>query len=666
MKTLQQGNHPISEPTEGSSATAPFITFYSFKGGVGRSMALINTASILAGTRGFRVLVIDLDLEAPGLSYLNTDAPDAPTSTERPATPPHIGFVDLITDAKTRGEGADLFCLKPGELADRYTRRVCIPSSNSRFSDGTLHIMPAGLLDEGYTRRLDELDLNGLYRDGIGEPLMRAFKQRIGRCGLYDYVLVDSRTGISEGAGICTRDLADHVMVLSGLNRQNVEGTSKFLTEFAAATQGSKTVQIILSPIPNGEDDLLEQRRSEAQRKFEEALGQPLDLSLEIPYHPQLVLTEEPHIFRSKRGYLFEAYTKMELSMLKAMGQTSLSLELQIMASLKAQQFAKGLAELGILLRLPAGPNAILSLVGRLLPRQPAELPANLSPSHTFDQLSASPFGPMFLSQVVESIPSFSDTVRVSQLLNALLEPLPDLAKRLIDRVALESAHDSDRLALYALTCSSAGQADWAEHLFLQAIHSDPSNSFAATSYGWFLGELGRHEEADLLFRSRCQAAPHDLTAHFCYGLILAKEGRLDEAKKQYEWALELDPEHSDSRANLTQIQFATGEMASAMRNLDILHSRIRLEPVHQLEGAFYQLAHVQGQWPSRLAFVRNLIEQGVQSKGWSFEITIERAEKDGHPNIPLLQALAAVVCDGADPKTLDVYPEWQAAKPQS
>ncbi len=44
---------------------AAFVTFYSFKGGVGRSMALINTAGILAG-RGFRVLVIDLDLEAPG------------------------------------------------------------------------------------------------------------------------------------------------------------------------------------------------------------------------------------------------------------------------------------------------------------------------------------------------------------------------------------------------------------------------------------------------------------------------------------------------------------------------------------------------------------------------------------------------------------------------
>ena len=38
-------------------------------------MALINTAAILAG-RGFRVLVIDLDLEAPGISYLTSTDSD--------------------------------------------------------------------------------------------------------------------------------------------------------------------------------------------------------------------------------------------------------------------------------------------------------------------------------------------------------------------------------------------------------------------------------------------------------------------------------------------------------------------------------------------------------------------------------------------------------------
>ena len=42
-------------------------TFYSFKGGVGRTMAVANVANLLAAN-GSRVLVVDFDLEAPGLS----------------------------------------------------------------------------------------------------------------------------------------------------------------------------------------------------------------------------------------------------------------------------------------------------------------------------------------------------------------------------------------------------------------------------------------------------------------------------------------------------------------------------------------------------------------------------------------------------------------------
>jgi len=43
-------------------------TFYSYKGGVGRSMALANIAELFF-KQGLRVLVIDWDLEAPGLEH---------------------------------------------------------------------------------------------------------------------------------------------------------------------------------------------------------------------------------------------------------------------------------------------------------------------------------------------------------------------------------------------------------------------------------------------------------------------------------------------------------------------------------------------------------------------------------------------------------------------
>jgi cellulose biosynthesis protein BcsQ len=42
------------------------VTFYSYKGGVGRTMAMANVAVLLA-QRNLKVLAVDWDLEAPGL-----------------------------------------------------------------------------------------------------------------------------------------------------------------------------------------------------------------------------------------------------------------------------------------------------------------------------------------------------------------------------------------------------------------------------------------------------------------------------------------------------------------------------------------------------------------------------------------------------------------------
>src|ERR1700759_482162 len=50
-----------------SRAAGRIVTFYSFKGGTGRTMALANVAWILAAN-GKRVLVADWDLESPGLN----------------------------------------------------------------------------------------------------------------------------------------------------------------------------------------------------------------------------------------------------------------------------------------------------------------------------------------------------------------------------------------------------------------------------------------------------------------------------------------------------------------------------------------------------------------------------------------------------------------------
>ena len=54
----------------------PVITFYSYKGGMGRSTTLACFASYLAKKEGKRVVVVDCDFEAPGFTNYYDLSPD--------------------------------------------------------------------------------------------------------------------------------------------------------------------------------------------------------------------------------------------------------------------------------------------------------------------------------------------------------------------------------------------------------------------------------------------------------------------------------------------------------------------------------------------------------------------------------------------------------------
>ncbi|HJP73107.1 MAG TPA: AAA family ATPase [Pseudonocardiaceae bacterium] len=169
--------------------TGTVITFYSYKGGVGRSFALANIAVLLARW-GYRVLCVDWDLEAPGLHHYFE--PMLGTSTAR-------GVVDLV----------DEFRAGRNHPADYPTR----------LSGGDLlSLIPAG---RDHVAKVQAIDWEKLYDDGFGEYLEQCREQWISD---YDYVLLDSRTGASDIAGICTAHLPDRLVALFTANQQSVGG----------------------------------------------------------------------------------------------------------------------------------------------------------------------------------------------------------------------------------------------------------------------------------------------------------------------------------------------------------------------------------------------------------------------------------------------------------
>jgi Mrp family chromosome partitioning ATPase len=118
-------------------AQAPIITFYSYKGGTGRTMGLANTAWIMA-SNGLRVLVVDWDLEAPGLHrFFHPFLPDRELRTSS-------GVIDLLWEFATSSVDPHtpheprwhekLAAIQP------YTMSVEYPFPRS----GTIDLVPAG------------------------------------------------------------------------------------------------------------------------------------------------------------------------------------------------------------------------------------------------------------------------------------------------------------------------------------------------------------------------------------------------------------------------------------------------------------------------------------------------------------------------------------------
>jgi cellulose biosynthesis protein BcsQ len=176
--------------------TGTVVTFYSFKGGVGRSFALSNVAILLARW-GYRVLTIDWDLEAPGLPAYFSELLSAPPTT---------GIVDLIDD----------FAASAMRPPATYVTEL------NTQEPGYVHLLAAGgHQDNDYARRVQSIDWAALYNQGLSEALEMC---RADWTKSYDFVLIDSRTGFADIASICTAHLPDYLVVLFTANDQSISG----------------------------------------------------------------------------------------------------------------------------------------------------------------------------------------------------------------------------------------------------------------------------------------------------------------------------------------------------------------------------------------------------------------------------------------------------------
>ncbi|GBR14483.1 KGGVGR-motif variant AAA ATPase [Gluconobacter frateurii] len=266
---------PTPESAAGSRP-GKIVTFYSFKGGVGRTMALANVA-FLASLNGKRVLVMDWDLEAPGLHYYFRGMQE-PIQARAVRSAPGVldlvwGWSSALREARSTDDVAKLVeSYREGAPFDEMVRPLYV---DGLAREGALHHIGAGAATiatpepVSYEDALSRFDWSSFFADEAGGVLLAALRDWA-RTN-YDYILLDSRTGFADVAGICTMQIPDQVALCYIYNRQNIDG----IAQVGGAIRAKRSAGVQLHAVPmrvarentSEESDARARARKELRRK---------------------------------------------------------------------------------------------------------------------------------------------------------------------------------------------------------------------------------------------------------------------------------------------------------------------------------------------------------------------------------------------------------------
>lgn len=219
------------------------ISFYSFKGGSGRTTTLASTAINLS-RMGKKVVIVDFDLEAPGAG-------------------------SIFFPSETIAYGTIDYLLEKPIQKDKWPLRMHIQVVTDQSILGDegkpISVVPAGRVDKSYLEKLARLDFQGITENGM-EDTIKELLIELNAIDRPDFILVDSRAGFHDIGGMALTRMA-HTAVLFGTHSEQTWAGLSFAVRKAANLPGEEAMPIImvhaLAPGPNiagWEEELLAYR----------------------------------------------------------------------------------------------------------------------------------------------------------------------------------------------------------------------------------------------------------------------------------------------------------------------------------------------------------------------------------------------------------------------
>lgn len=233
------------------SILGQIFTFYSYKGGTGRSMALANTACLIAEklTDEQNVLMIDWDLEAPGLHRFF----ERGLSKNKDLLSSQPGLIDLFYKMQELCQQTDI----KGDVTDEFFESLGIEKYIIKTGVNSLQLMTAGMFDNSYSTRVNRFNWETFFDKNPW--LISKFANYLTK--KYSYILIDSRTGYTDISSVCTALMPEKLVLVFTPNRQSLTGVIdlvKKATDYRKQSDDLRPLMIfpLVSRVENAEEDL--------------------------------------------------------------------------------------------------------------------------------------------------------------------------------------------------------------------------------------------------------------------------------------------------------------------------------------------------------------------------------------------------------------------------